>query len=133
MSLVLAAYAAVAAATFNLNCSGLIELQDVAGKRVEPFTTTFRIDLNTKKWCEGPCSLTHDIVGFDDVVIHLQRDEALAGQAPSHARLDYVRVSGHYSEYRMSYPDPTHVYFFQREAQCTEAPFTGFTKGPGSN
>jgi len=129
MALGFAIYTAVAAMTFNLSCTGLIESDSVEkGKRVEPFSTTFRIDLTSKKWCEGSCASTHDIAHFDDVSITLQADSTGPGLPHNYSRMSYIRgtPSGLYSEYRTSFPDREHAYFFRREAQCTEGMFTGF-------
>jgi hypothetical protein len=127
----IALYAAVAAAAFNLSCTGLLETESVEkGKKVEPFSTTFRIDLASKKWCEGACTLTFDVVRFDDVSVTLKLDSTGPELPHSYNRMSYIRgtPTGHYSEYRMSFPDREHVYFFQREARCTEGPFDGFDK-----
>jgi hypothetical protein len=54
------------------------------------------------------------------------------GLPRSYNRMSYIRAtpSGHYSEYRVSIPDREHVYFFRRDARCTEGQFTGFSKLP---
>ena len=124
----LAVYAAIAATAFNLNCNGLAETQSVeAGKKVGQFSATFRIDLRAKKWCVDECKSTHDIVRFDDDVVVLQLDRSRASVPSHYDRSTYIRVSGHLSEYHWSLPNADRIYFYQREAQCTEAPFTGFS------
>ena len=129
MTIGLAVYAALAATTFNLNCSGLIESTSVeAGKNVQPFSTTFRIDLASKRWCEGACTSARDIARFDDNSIILQWDSTGAGLPHTYNRMSYIRgtPTGYYSEFRTSVPDREHVYFFRREGRCTEGQFTGF-------
>jgi hypothetical protein len=129
----IAVYAAMAAATFNLSCTGLIESESVEnGKKVEPFSTIFRIDLASKRWCERECTSTHSIARFDDVSITLQLDNSGAALPHTYNRLSYIRgtPTGHYSEFRTSFPDGKHAYFFTREARCTEGQFTGFGKVP---
>ena len=133
MTIGVAVYAAMAAATFNLNCTGLIESESVEnGKKVEPFTSTFRIDLASKRWCEGECRLTHDIARFDDISITLLADSSSAGMPHTYNRMSYIRgtPTGHYSEFRTSIPDREHTYFFRREARCTEGTFSGFGRAP---
>jgi hypothetical protein len=133
MTIGIAAYAAMAAATFNLNCTGLIESESVEnGKKVEPFSTTFRIDLASKQWCEGECTSTHGIARFNDVSITLQADSTGQGLPHTYNRMSYIRgtPTGYYSEFRTSFPDREHAYFFRREARCTEGLFTGFGKVP---
>jgi hypothetical protein len=123
----------MAAATFNLNCTGLIESQTVeSGKKVEPFSTIFRIDLVSKKWCEGACTSANDIDHFDDVGITLKSTSTGSGLPHSYTRMSYVRggPAGHYSEYRTSFPDRQHAYFYRREAQRTEGPFSGIRNLP---
>ena len=135
MTIGIAIYAAAAVATFNLNCTGLIESESVEhGKKVEPVAFTFRIDLASKRWCEGDCTSTHDIAHLDDDVITLEFDSSGPGLPHSYNRMNYIRgtPTGHYSEYRTSFPDREHVYFFRREARCTEAPFAGFGSAPSS-
>ena len=136
MGPLLPVYAGVAATMFNLICTGLESTESVEhGETVHSFSTVFRIDLTDGKWCEGACSATQLIAHVDDgrVGIHLRMERTGAGPGHRYHRLSFVRYGAksedRLSEFRVDYPDRDHIYFYRREAQCVEGPFTGFPEG----
>jgi hypothetical protein len=76
--LALAAIAVPASASaqanqFNLVCSGTMTSTSVIGAdRVEPYSSTYRIDLAAQKWCEGDCKALHDISSVQPTQLTLE-------------------------------------------------------------
>jgi hypothetical protein len=133
-------YAAVAATMFNLNCTGLESTESIEhGKTAHSFSTVFRINLTdgipSGNPVKGACSTTQLIAHVDDdrVGVHLKMERTGSGPGARYHRLSFARYGAksndRLSELRFDYPDRDHIYFYRREAQCVEAPFTGFPEG----
>jgi hypothetical protein len=57
--------AAAAGGQFNLTCSGTLRtmVPSLLKDETKPYSSTYRIDLRTNKWCEGECKIQRDFVG----------------------------------------------------------------------
>jgi hypothetical protein len=63
---------ALAAAAFNLICTGTQTTDSIIGHDTKPYETTYRVNLDVKKWCEGQCKAHHDIVSIQPAELRLQ-------------------------------------------------------------
>lgn len=68
------AVTAAPAAQFNLTCSGTQSTKSIEGETSEPYTSTYRIDLDRKKWCEGDCKALHDIASVQPTQLTLETE-----------------------------------------------------------
>lgn len=110
----LSASAANAADQFDLICTG--STQATGEFHHEPISTRFHIDLATKQWCDGECSL-HPLAELNDTQIVFMETKAAYRGDPA-AALNYVdRTNGKWSFFTS---------YWQGEGSCQVAPFTGF-------
>lgn len=65
--------ATAAAMAFNLVCSGDLTSEDYfSGRQVEPYSYTYRIDLERGKWCENECRALFDLASVQPTQLTLQ-------------------------------------------------------------
>lgn len=67
---------AVASVAFNLICSGTLSTTTALGSEKEPYTSTFRLDLDSRRWCEGDCRFVKELSGLSDTLITLEAKNA---------------------------------------------------------
>lgn len=87
---------ALAANQYDLNCKGTEQKQ--TGKPATPWTETFRIDLDAKRWCRGACRTAAriDSITADDIVI---TDSRATSGGPNGVALAFSRTTGEVREY----------------------------------
>lgn len=119
--------AAAAAATFNLVCTGTIESESFyGGKKTEPYSYTYRLNLDSKKWCEQDCKVLHHIADVQPGVLVLSprkdidtatRKEFTSGEINRETgRQTILATSGRRDG----------ILIMKWEGQCEKAPFSGF-------
>jgi hypothetical protein len=111
-------------ATFNLVCTGTDSTWTRQGlgmkdKTEKPFAITYRVDLGSKRFCSGDCTLTKALVEVAETTITFEKDETPAILADTVAMVQ--RETGRYI-YRARFGDFINL----REATCERAPFSGF-------
>ena len=91
-----AAGSAMAANQYDLVCKGTEQKQ--TGKPATPWTETFRIDLDAKRWCRGDCRTAAriDSITADDIVI---TDSRATVGGPSGMAATFSRTTGEVREY----------------------------------
>lgn len=123
------------ASAFNLTCEGVETIaQWEAGKfssktlSERPFSTELRVDMQSKKWCAGECSITRDISSFDERRIVFEFEEDKKHEGSQLDLLSYVqRESGDYTMRRRVWVG-TDLLITLREGNCVPAAFGGHPK-----
>ena len=115
------------AATFNLVCSGTITTDSFYARgQKEPYSYTYRIDLDKRKWCEGQCGVIRDIHDVQPVRIELEPPEDT--NTPTKKRFfssTINRTTGVHSTLLTS-GRGTDMLIMKWEGSCSKQPFTGF-------
>ncbi len=116
-----AAFAIVAA--FNLVCSGdqsTFTTGEKGSLQTTPFAITYRVDLESRRWCLDPCSQTSALVTVSETKLVFSR---LDDPPNTYIEVSVNRESGSYS---------STIQFGSRNSMrggtCTPAPFTGFPR-----
>lgn len=123
------AIAAVVAATFNLTCSGTHTTKAFQVDTTEPFSISYRIDLDKKLVCEGECKVTRPIKEVLPTSIILEEETI---DTPSSYRMRLVGINRETGEYTAMSSDrsnaigPASIYITKRAGQCVRSDFTGF-------
>ena len=109
------------AAAFNLVCSGTLRSgplgQALPEEGGEPFTITYRIDLDGRSWCSGACETTEplaDVIGGQILL----RDRHHPGGSDV---ITITPATGRFTDTRIDGNTAT-----LRSGTCEAAPFTGF-------
>jgi hypothetical protein len=125
----LAGALAVAGSTdqFNLDCKGALRTLSPATltDKTEPYTSTYRLDLAAKKWCEGECRAQHDIDKVTPVAIVLELKDT---DTPREHEIIHNVISRESGEHHVMIDSGTgsmKIGMFWT-GQCEKAPFTGF-------
>lgn len=118
----------VAAAAFNLTCTGRQWQgtdEDAVGWMTnqggKPFTDTYKINLDSGRWCFGACETTNPIAKFDDANILLSADEN-----PEFKGETLITVSRETGQ--LLHKVMLSKYAFVRRGSCEAGPFTGFPR-----
>lgn len=117
------AFALQAVAAFNLVCTGTSRSGPFPGGDLsqpggEPFTITYRVDLEQGRYCAGECITTEAIAEVTDTEITFHR-VPITDRGGS--RILVNRETGRYVHIEVVKDDAT-VY----QGDCQRAPFTGF-------
>ena len=123
-------YLLAAAATFNLTCTGTMESKTIFGEETEPYSYTYRMDLDAQKWCDGECKALFPIHAIHPTEIELQYDKS---SSPSEEKLtanSIDRETGRQSILATSKNprDPRSILIIKWEGMCEKSDFTGFPK-----
>lgn len=121
--------AAAVAQTFNLSCAGTMETIDFnSGIRTAPYSTIYRINLDTKQWCEGECQALYDIAEAAPGYLALSRQDVDGVTETKTVSNTIDRQTGRHINY-YSTADPRQRlsrYTMSAKGQCERQPFTGF-------
>ena len=110
-----------AIAAFNLMCSGTVRTgtlgQALPEQGGEPFSVTYRIDLEGRSWCSGACETTEPLAGVAGGQIILRDRHHPAGSnviviTPAEGRFTDTLIEGDSATLR--------------SGTCEPAAFTGF-------
>lgn len=117
-----------AAATFNLVCSGQSDTIGMSFSGSEKYQKTYRVDLDTARWCEGNCAAVNDIARIEENRIVLK--ERAEGDAPNdYYEINLInRLTGEHS-HTVRNDEPRQKFRVLWKGQCEAAPFTGFSGG----
>lgn len=119
---------AATAGAFNLICSGLVTTYE--DKKGQPYTDTYRVNLETNKWCQEDCSKVLDIHEVDPNRITFV--ESLEDTSQGYRKKsDWVdRTTGQHSIFysrKMYMRHGRNISFFSvNKGRCEKAEFTGF-------
>lgn len=121
---------AAAAAAFNLVCTGVVEKRDINGARSEPYSVTYRIDLNARLWCMGndeECKTPERLADVNPLVIKFS-DSTTDTPTRFFRYVDLVNRETGEHQFLSVYGREAAMRMTSKKGQCTPAPFTGFTK-----
>ena len=108
-------------AAFNLVCSGTLRSgplgQALPEQGGEPFTITYRIDLEGRYWCSGACEATEPVAAVIGGQIVLREQHHPAGSNV----IIVTPVTGRFTDTLIDGNTAT-----LRSGSCEPAPFTGF-------
>lgn len=108
-------------AAFNLVCSGTMRSgplgQALPETEGEPFSVTYRIDIEGRSWCSGACETTEPLAAVAAGQIILRDQHHPAG---SHV-VSVTPATGRFTDTQIQGDTAT-----LRSGTCEPAPFTGF-------
>jgi hypothetical protein len=112
---------------FNLACSGSLQSLAPAAliDKTEPYSATYRIDLDAMKWCEADCSTTHSIVEVTPTALTLQSKTVDTPRELDKLRNYISRETGRHSITAEAGTGASHMAMFWK-GQCEASAFTGF-------
>jgi len=120
---------AASANAFNLNCSGSLRtlMPYLLKDETEPYSKTYRIDLDAKKWCDGECKAQFDIAEVTPLAIILQdknidtprEHQKVRAQISRETGAEYIYANSGVGRMRM-----TMVW----DGRCEKAAFSGFPR-----
>lgn len=115
--------AAASGATFNLNCTGTYTWGKMLSKPEQEtqITVTYRVDLDSGRWCSGECKTTAQFYRVTDtqIVFRLSEDKEVGTDTITTVN----RESGEYLDRdRLLFANLV----FMTIGTCERAPFTGF-------
>lgn len=116
-------------AAFNLVCSGTITTDSMFdhGKK-EPYTYTYRIDLDKKKYCEADCGAIKDIYEVQPASIKLEAPKNVDTIDEKSFEDGFIdRQTGHQQLLAESGREAS-ILIMKWDGQCEKQPFTGFPK-----
>ena len=114
---------------FDLVCTGQTTLSDVVGFSSTPyglpgkFEHRFRIDLSSRRWCDGDCQATHEINEVSDTMIVFEQSKS---DAVGHGAAVSRETGTYIDRTRIFGPKVTEIFLTQ--ASCVRADFSGFPK-----
>lgn len=120
--------AVAALAAFNLLCQGMLTTTTFDGQQVEPYSRTYRVDLDAGQWCESDCKILRPIVEVQPAFITLQDSKATDPALRSTVLNMVNRETGAHtilSTLVMGRRTTTTV-VSRFEGQCERQDFTGF-------
>jgi hypothetical protein len=123
------AFAAVAGSTFNLICSGTItENSMFVTDKVEPYSVTYRVDLDTKQWCDGECKALHPIHEVQPAFLILEAPRDV--DTPSRYEMFRSEISRETGKHTMLSTSGrgASILILKWQGQCDHAPFSEFPK-----
>lgn len=120
---------AVAAAAFNLICSGTITHDSINEHgRTEPYSYTYRIDLDKRKWCEAGCGAIHAIAELQPTFIQFEPTEDVNTVTEKRFYSGSIDRETGKQQILMEIGRDADIRIVKWEGQCTRAPFSGFPK-----
>lgn len=119
-----AATAVVAA--FNLVCTGTSTWRSLGSNSSDPYTHTYRIDLDKKQWCEEGCGIIRDIADVQPVLIEF-KPRRNVDNAIEHEFYEWSidRTSGQ-EHLLWTKGRGADITIMKWEGTCIRQPFTGF-------
>ena len=116
---------AVAASSFNLVCTGTAYHVDklfapAERKNVHPFEVIYRVNLTTKRYCQGPCTTTSSLAEVSETSIVFVLDQNQSYDSMIFANRD----NGNYINRQRWYGENVEVNL--ASGKCQRTPFTGF-------
>lgn len=121
---------AVAAAAFNLVCTGTKTTDSLMGHDTKPNEATYRLDLNDKKWCEGECKARQDMASVQPAELRLQ-DESKDTPSERSRLLNTIDRETGAQAITATYANPRDrrsTITMKWDGSCTKGPFTGFSE-----
>lgn len=109
--------------SFNLICSGNVEISD-ATPRTEAYTVQYRVNLDTNQWCQGDCSTVESIYEVEDGELTLRYERDIQVRVTDAILLN--RVTGAHFATEHSIDDGLIMRTFN--GKCETAPFTPFPR-----
>jgi hypothetical protein len=124
--LLTAAAAASPAQKFDLVCVGSTQVTSLQDKHEEPFNTTYRVDLDAKKWCSGGCGAIHDIYSVQPAV--LQLEAPVRTDTVTEYKIDESFISRETGQLQAFYSvgRGANIMMWNTKAMCQKQPFSGF-------
>jgi hypothetical protein len=122
--------AASPAQQFNLNCSGTRSTSSYFGDRSELYSTTYRLDLDKAKWCDGECKALHEFAAILPTQIQFENSKTDSPSERS-ATFNFVdRETGAQmiSATSSSPRDGRSIIVIKWIGQCERSTFSGFPK-----
>lgn len=116
-----------AAGLFNLTCSGSLETTTLNGKKSEPYTTIYRVDLNQEAWCESDCKVQHKFAEISPIVLVLERRDTETLREREFLSNTVNRETGAHSVLGISGLGASSV-ALKWTGVCEKAEFTGFPR-----
>lgn len=123
--------AVAAAMAFNMQCAGRAQVIQITGPfqskttSDQPFAETFRVDLETGRWCSGPCVKTFPLKGVTEHFITLDAHDSSEGETIIDDEMIVHRETGDYIA-RTRFGSLFSMAVNYTKAVCERAPFTGF-------
>mgnify|MGYP001369214614 CR=1 FL=1 len=124
--LALGAGAAEAADQFDLVCKGKYREDDRGAWR--PWEGRYRIDLSAGAWCQGDCSSIARLAEVTAAKLYLRPSTSRAESTDGSSQtFEIDRVTGKLTqfEYRPPMYERGSTWWWQVEADCTPAPYSG--------
>ena len=121
--------AAAAAATFNLVCGGTISTTNINGDQNEPFSYTYRFDLDRKLMCDGDCKGTNPIERVEPGYLLLSSKNVDTVSERDRSEMTIDRETGDFKGYSSSENrrlGPASILLMKWVGKCERQPFTGF-------
>lgn len=115
----------VAATSFNLDCKGMLESTSYFEKKNEPYEYVYRINLGTKKWCDGECLMPRDFAEISDSLFVLEQKDVDTPRTREQSHNSINRVTGEQKIFTSS-GEGAAMLLMSWEGRCQKQPFTGF-------
>lgn len=123
--------AAQVASAFNMDCVGRAQVIEVTGPLQAKTTSdvaysvTYRVDLETGKWCAGPCEMTFPLKSVTESYITFSAHDTSSGALIIDDETNVQRETGAYIA-RTRFGTVELMTVTLIKAACNRAPFTGF-------
>lgn len=115
-----------AAAAFNLVCSGTLSQKSFQTERAEPYSYTYRIDLDAKKFCGDECKAISDIAEVQPGFIRLFPNKNIdTPRLREFSNETINRETGRHSALSTS-GFGRNILIMKWEGKCERSAFTGF-------
>lgn len=117
-----------AGAAFNLVCSGTLTTRTMDGTNSEPYSSTYRMDLDRGIWCESRCEATHQFARILPTQLQLQAKNVDAPYEHSTLSNFIDRETGSQEIIATNREPgrPMMTIILKWKGQCEKAAFTGF-------
>jgi len=113
---------------FNLICSGqMVTGNKYAGVKNVPYTTTYRIDLDSRKWCDGKCNKQwdiHDVSNREIIITDKYEVERNGNDQKTLEKFD--RITGLHRLEVEAHDRTIGELTIKKSGSCKKADFTGF-------
>lgn len=111
---------------FDLVCSGTKRFVAVGEDRSEPFSMTFHVDLEQRRWCQGSCGAINDIHNVQPALLELRAPVEIDTVSRRELDSEFIdRETGAYKAYH-SVGRGARTMFWQYDGICEKRPFSGF-------
>ncbi|MFT7359268.1 hypothetical protein [Parasphingorhabdus sp.] len=113
---------------FNLICSGqeISGAKDI-GPKQETYSSIYRVDLGSQKWCEGDCERQRNIFLVTDYEITLTDEYEVERNGSDERKVETIdRTNGRHTLDYASHSPLIGEFTFKRVGACHKSEFTGF-------